>query len=83
MMTWCPVGDGPDARATIWIHPAIPFQFGFDHAQIPQIDPARIKAMASLNATGELNLDNLEGLGGSGAPGDEERPAVGADAQLV
>lgn len=60
MMTWRPAGDGPDRRATVWIHPAIPLQFGFDAADAPQIDPQRIaELMHSLNATGELSLDHL------------------------
>jgi hypothetical protein len=61
MMTWASAAGGPDARTTIWIHPAIPLQFGFDHASPPPIDAGRIKAMmTALNATGELNLDMLE-----------------------
>ncbi|MFF5625385.1 hypothetical protein ACFY5A_08465 [Microbacterium sp. NPDC012755] len=61
MLTWRPEGDGPDARMTIWIHPAIPLQFGFDHAEIPALDPSRVTAMMNrLNASGELNLDQLD-----------------------
>lgn len=60
MMTWRPVDDGPDRRMTIWVHPAIPIQFGFDEAAFPQIDPHRIaEIMAALNASGELLLDHL------------------------
>lgn len=61
MMTWLPRVESTDARTTIWIHPAIPLQFGFDHAEVPALDPERIKAMMNkLNATGELNLDQLD-----------------------
>ncbi|QNA91725.1 MULTISPECIES: hypothetical protein [unclassified Microbacterium] len=60
MMTWRPVGGGVDKRATVWIHPAIPLQFGFEDAEHPPVD-ARLVAemMQSLNATGELVLDHL------------------------
>ncbi len=61
MLTWRPIDGGQDARLTIWIHPAIPLQFGFDRPEFPQIDPARISAiMGSLNASGELHLDLLQ-----------------------
>lgn len=61
MMTWRPVDGGQDGRLTIWIHPAIPLQFGFDRPDFPQIDPARISAiMGSLNASGELHLELIE-----------------------
>ena len=60
MMTWLPITDGPDQRATVWIHPAIPLQFGFDAAAPAAIDPHLIaEMMKSLNATGELVLDHL------------------------
>lgn len=60
MMTWRPRGDGPDKRATVWIHPAIPLQFGFDDEEIPQVDPHRIaELMRLLNASGELVLDHV------------------------
>lgn len=60
MMTWRPVGDGPDRRATVWIHPAIPLQFGYDEAEPPTIDATLIaEMMRVLNATGELILDHL------------------------
>jgi len=60
MMTWRPVDSGIDQRATVWIHPAIPLQFGFDAAENPPIDPRLIaEMMQSLNATGELVLDHL------------------------
>ncbi len=59
MMTWRP-SSGTDKRATVWIHPAIPLQFGFDNAEPPSVD-ARLVAemMKALNATGELVLDHL------------------------
>ena len=61
MMTWLHPEGEPDARITIWIHPAIPLQFGFDKSEFPQLSTSRIKAMmARLNATGELNLNLLE-----------------------
>lgn len=60
MMTWRPATDGVDKRATVWIHPAIPLQFGFDSASPPSVDPQLIaEMMKSLNATGELVLDHL------------------------
>ncbi|PRB17234.1 hypothetical protein [Microbacterium sp. MYb62] len=60
MMTWRPVNSGEDQRATVWIHPAIPLQFGFDSAENPPVD-ARVIAemMQALNASGELILDHL------------------------
>lgn len=61
MMTWHPVEGGENARSTIWIHPAIPLQFGFDRAENPEIDPSLVQAMmTALNATGELSFDRLE-----------------------
>lgn len=59
MMTWRP-SSGTDKRATVWIHPAIPLQFGFDSADPPPVD-ARLVAemMKALNASGELVLDHL------------------------
>ncbi|WP_334148382.1 DUF7882 family protein [Microbacterium sp.] len=60
MMTWLPVGDGPDRRATVWIHPAIPLQFGYDAAEPPHVDAKLIaEMMRALNASGELVLDHL------------------------
>ncbi|MGM1016651.1 MAG: hypothetical protein ACQEW8_03830 [Actinomycetota bacterium] len=60
MMTWRPREDGPDELSTVWIHPAIPLQFGFDSADAIKIDSRRIaKIMETLNATGELLLDHL------------------------
>lgn len=59
MMTWRP-SSGIDKRATVWIHPAIPLQFGFESADPPPVD-ARLVAdmMKALNASGELVLDHL------------------------
>ncbi|WP_314649420.1 hypothetical protein [uncultured Microbacterium sp.] len=60
MMTWMPRDGGADQRATVWIHPAIPLQFGFDEARAPEIDPRRVsELMKHLNATGELVLDHV------------------------
>lgn len=60
LMTWRPVDGEPDRRLTIWIHPSIPLQFGFDRADSYPIDPQRIaKIMTDLNATGELVLDEF------------------------
>ncbi len=60
MMTWIPIDDQVNRRRTIWIHPAIPLQFGFDIAEHQPVDAHRIKAlMDRLNATGELLLDEL------------------------
>jgi hypothetical protein len=60
MMTWRPIEGAADGRATIWVHPAIPLQLGFDAADFPQIDPHRIEEMMhALNATGELVLDGI------------------------
>ncbi len=60
MMTWLPVNGGVDKRATVWIHPAIPLQFGYDAAEPPAIDPRLIAdMMQALNASGELVLDHL------------------------
>ena len=62
MMTWRPVEGGVDRRASVWIHPAIPLQFGFDDAEPPTGDPHRIQEiMQALNASGELVLDHLSG----------------------
>ena len=58
LMTWVRHDGGEDARTTVWVHPAIPLQFGFDAAALPAIDAERIAAMmGALNATGELVLD--------------------------
>lgn len=58
LMTWVRTDDAIDARTTIWVHPAIPLQFGFDVAVLPPIEPERISAiMTALNASGELVLD--------------------------
>lgn len=63
MMTWKPVDGGVDRRASVWIHPAIPLQFGFDQPDIHVVDPRRIQEiMQGLNATGELVLDHLSDL---------------------
>ncbi|MFK3676781.1 hypothetical protein ACI2IP_03585 [Microbacterium sp. NPDC090218] len=60
MMTWRPVNGGVDQRATVWIHPAIPLQFGFDSAEQPPVDAHLVAdMMQALNATGELVLDRL------------------------
>ncbi|MEZ7753948.1 hypothetical protein O5Y58_00360 [Microbacterium paraoxydans] len=62
MMTWQPPEGGIDRRASVWIHPAIPLQFGFDEAEPPAVDPQRIQEiMQALNATGDLQLDHLTG----------------------
>ncbi|QMU96793.1 hypothetical protein FVO59_05825 [Microbacterium esteraromaticum] len=58
LMTWLRTDDAEDARTTIWVHPAIPLQFGFDVPALPPIEPERISAiMTALNASGELVLD--------------------------
>ncbi|WP_336644750.1 DUF7882 family protein [Microbacterium sp. USHLN186] len=58
LMTWVRHDGGEDARTTIWLHPAIPLQFGFDDATMHPIDPDRIASiMTALNASGELVLD--------------------------
>lgn len=63
MMTWKPVNGGVDRRASVWIHPAIPLQFGFDQPDVHVVDPHRIQEiMHGLNATGELVLDHLSDL---------------------
>ena len=60
MMTWVPRDGGVNRRATVWIHPAIPLQFGFDEARMPEIDPRSVtELMQHLNATGELVLDHV------------------------
>ena len=60
MMTWIPRDGGVNRRATVWIHPAIPLQFGFDEEAPPAVDPKRIaELMQHLNASGELVLDNV------------------------
>ncbi|WP_313355548.1 hypothetical protein [Microbacterium sp.] len=58
LLTWLRGDDAEDARTTIWVHPAIPIQFGFDAAVLPPVGPERITTiMTALNATGELVLD--------------------------
>lgn len=60
MMTWRPVDDAVNRRRSVWIHPAIPLQFGFDTDEDHPIDPRRIhRLMEHLNATGELLLDGI------------------------
>ena len=59
LMTWVCGADAEDARTTIWVHPAIPLQFGFDTAVLPPIEPERVSSiMTALNASGELVLDD-------------------------
>ncbi|WCD93407.1 DUF7882 family protein [Microbacterium sp. nov. GSS16] len=58
LLTWLRGDEAQDARTTIWVHPAIPLQFGFDAAVLPPVAPERITTiMTSLNASGELVLD--------------------------
>ena len=58
LLTWLRGDEAQDARTTIWVHPAIPLQFGFDAAVLPAVAPERITTiMTSLNASGELVLD--------------------------
>ncbi|PKI89328.1 hypothetical protein CW368_12875 [Actinomycetales bacterium SN12] len=58
LLTWLRGDDAEDARTTIWVHPSIPIQFGFDTAVLPPVAPERVTAiMTALNATGELVLD--------------------------
>ncbi|MFJ4045873.1 hypothetical protein ACIPV2_09030 [Microbacterium sp. NPDC089987] len=58
LLTWLRGDDSEDARTTIWVHPAIPIQFGFDAAVLPPVAPERVTTiMTALNATGELVLD--------------------------
>ncbi len=60
MMTWKPVDDSIDKRASVWIHPAIPLQFGFTTSDHPEVNPQLVQEMMqTLNATGELVLDHL------------------------
>jgi len=62
MMTWRPASGSEDGRITVWIHPAIPLQFLFEQADPPPIEKHRIEElMRSLNATGELVIDELAG----------------------
>lgn len=62
LMTWLRSDGNEDARTTIWVHPAIPLQFGFDSATLAPIEPERISAiMTALNAAGELVLDEYTG----------------------
>ena len=61
MMTWIPEGDGVPGRLTIWMHPSIPLAIAFDDPTMVAIEPKRIESMMeTLNARGELMLDQLE-----------------------
>ncbi|GGD77603.1 DUF7882 family protein [Microbacterium murale] len=60
MMTWLPIGGGPNGRMSAWIHPAVPLVFMFDSAELPSINSKRLEDMMhATNATGELVLENL------------------------
>lgn len=59
MMTWHPREGGDTGRLTVWIHPAIPLQFLFTSAESLPVEKHRIEdMMRSLNATGELVIDD-------------------------
>lgn len=59
MMTW--TADAPHrGRMTAWMHPSIPLIIEFDSDPVPAVDPRRVeRMMGSLNARGELVLDDL------------------------
>lgn len=59
MMTW--TADSPNRRRmTAWMHPSIPLIIEFDSDPVPAVDPRRVeRMMGSLNARGELVLDDL------------------------
>lgn len=60
MMTWRTIEGGDPARVTVWVHPAIPLQFLFSSAEPQHVEKKQIEDMMhSLNATGELVIDEL------------------------
>ncbi len=59
MMTW-PATRARSGRMTAWMHPSIPLILEFDSGVVPKVDSHRIeRMMTTLNARGELTLDDL------------------------
>jgi hypothetical protein len=60
MMTWRTIEGGDPERITVWVHPAIPLQFLFSSSEAQHVEKKRVEDMMhSLNATGELVIDEL------------------------
>ncbi|WP_439901439.1 DUF7882 family protein [Microbacterium azadirachtae] len=56
-LSWRHDGDQPLGRSTIWLHPSIQLRFEFDDPNPPELDPARIQAIAhSANSSGGIFL---------------------------
>ena len=54
-LSWRHDGDQPLGRSTIWLHPSIQLRFEFDDPNPPELDPARIQAIAhSANTSGGI-----------------------------
>jgi hypothetical protein len=64
MMSWRPREGGDPGRVTVWVHPAIPLQFLYTSAEPQHVEKQRIEdMMRSLNATGELVIDDFVEFG--------------------
>ncbi|GAB6856355.1 DUF7882 family protein [Microbacterium xylanilyticum] len=56
-LSWRHNGHEPLGRSTIWLHPSIQLRFEFDDPNPPELDPARIQAIAnSANTSGGILL---------------------------
>jgi hypothetical protein len=57
-LSWRHVDDTPGARTTVWLQPAIPLRFVFDHDETQPLDGARLRELADqANSSAGLNLD--------------------------
>lgn len=50
-VSWQHDGDQPLGRSTIWLHPSIELRFEFADPNPPELDPARIQAIANSAST--------------------------------
>ncbi|MDT3329876.1 MULTISPECIES: DUF7882 family protein [Microbacterium] len=56
-VSWQHPDDSPRGRTTIWLHPAIPLRFVFDHAEPPTLNREWIEELAaSANSSGGIQL---------------------------
>ena len=56
-LSWQHDDGQPRGRSTIWLHPSIQLRFEFDDPNPPELDPARIQAIAnSANTSGGILL---------------------------
>jgi len=61
VLTWVDFGQ----QRSIWLHPAFPLQFEFDHEAAPELNPEWLERMTSLaNSVGGLRIgeEHSEGV---------------------